>query len=99
MDTSQQPQLESFAWAPKAPGLCTIRDLAAGAALALEIVERDDLAAGDEDPRPMLNAQQRADFMRLAITSLQLIVCHADDALAERSEAGVRPDTQLRADA
>jgi hypothetical protein len=84
----QEPTFHPFAWhyavgSPlPADRVLTdagqIRDLTAGAALVLELLERQELDV-EEGERPMFTPQQQCDLMRLAITASRAAARTAED--------------------
>ena len=64
------------------PAIATMRDLSAGAALVMQIIERDTVTAGDEGFRPMFDPAQQGDLLRWAIVSMKLVARDAVDLLS-----------------
>ena len=84
------PMFEPFAWSPRAkdcrplPAVAvlrfteTVRDMTAGAALVLSIIEADDLAAENEE-RTLFSRHDRGELMRFAISALRTVAEKAAD--------------------
>lgn len=98
----QPPLFRAFEWAdPKQfsplppaevlPVISMIRDLSAGAALVMQIVERDTLAADDEDFQPIFGPVEHADLLRLAIVSMQFVARDAAGLLSDAYTHHTRP--------
>lgn len=100
--SSTSPLFRAFSWAdperfnplPPAevlPTIANIRDLSAGAALVMQIIERDLVTAGDEDFQPMFDSVQQGDLLRWAIVSMQFVARDAGDLLSQAHTHHARP--------
>jgi hypothetical protein len=81
---------EPFSWSPQAKDCRplradtvlrftgTVRDMTAGAALVLSIIEADELAAENEE-RTLFSEHDRGDLMRFAISALRTVAADAAD--------------------
>jgi len=68
------------------------RDVAAGAAEIVALIERDDIdsCSGDEDGNalpPLLPPSTRGNLLRLAVTSLERLTASLDDCMGRSCEA------------
>ncbi len=64
-------------------------DIAAGARLALEVIERDEMNVDNGLP-PVLDGYQRGVLMRMTISSLDLLAREADRFILEKNLRSVK---------
>ncbi|MEO3715807.1 hypothetical protein [Roseateles flavus] len=105
---SPSPVFEPFSWIHPgaAPGgmdagrslefVCSTRDVAAGVASILEMLEREDLDAtftdeGGRDLPRLFSNVVRGNLQRLAIASLQLLTASADDEIDRANRKARKP--------
>lgn len=92
-DKTLPPAFQPFTWAnvdkcgPVPAGhvintVSTLRDLMAGSALVMEMLEREDIGQSDPSYRPLFDSAQRGDLLRFAITAMRVAAAEADEVLS-----------------
>lgn len=88
---AKQCHFEPFAWlterqfSGKPEFVEKVKDITQGIGQALQLIERSGLDS-DDCVTPVLNNYQQSVFMRLAITSLEMLHDEADHQIATRNE-------------
>lgn len=90
--TAQQALFEAFSWVPSQQRgenyelLSNARDIAAGAAITLEMVERAELDA-EHDDAPLLSEYHTGALMRMVIASMNLLRDRIDQRFESMNDA------------